>query len=344
MGEGFYLSYEVLLLPIAIHCKFAPHWVRIMAHTKSSNIVLLYNPAAELFLCEASYVLAGPFLLPVLHSLALLLMFAALSQTSNKSQVSISLLWTWDPVAATGSMRKALSTINEVFHHVKLQWEQNRSAISKAQWIEYITTKRPDRTWRRTRFGHWSGPWCSARARSSTEGVAITQRNLRLRIISLLVIIVSAVGFCGEAIHGRRPRTRRYSPIRNLPSTKPLMIFGLTAIMAGLLQIIGIIFYLTGPWSRSRNIRGMPKVLVAYDRSILEAANPSDMELVNRQSFAELLSPLKLLNPLVCDIIVTGTLISSLAAVNHLPEARGYVRWNIFGIYNRTLAMWVMPW
>lgn len=117
------------------------------------------------------------------------------------------------------------------------------------------------------------------------------------------------------------------------------MIFGLTAIMAGLLQIIGIIFYLTSPWSGSRNIRGMPKVLVANDRSILEAANPSDMELVNRQSFAESLSPLKLLNPLVCDIIVTGTLISSLAAVNHLPEARGYVRWNVFGIYNRTLAI-----
>jgi hypothetical protein len=60
------------------------------------------------------------------------------------------------------------------------------------------------------------------------------------------------------------------------------MIFGLTAIMAGLLQIICTIFYITGPWSGSCNIRGMPKVLVASDRSILEAANPMDMELVNR--------------------------------------------------------------
>jgi len=83
----------------------------------------------------------------------------------------------------------------------------------------------------------------------------------------------------------------------------------------------------------------MPKVLVASDRSILEAANPMDMELVNRQSFAESLSPLKLLTPLVCNIIVTGTLISSLAAVNHLREAEGYVGWNIFGIYSRILAM-----
>lgn len=166
------------------------------------------------------------------------------------------------------------------------------------------------------------------------------QRILRLRIISLLTTIVSAIGFLRR---GNAGSLLKISPdvhqSKIQPSTTPLMMFGWTAILSGLIQLVCVILHVSGPWSRACHIRGISKVLVAIDRSILEPINPTDMEQVSQVSVAKALPVVIWLRLLLCDILVTNILVLSLVAINQLEEAEGYVGMNIFGILNRILAM-----